>query len=455
MKTILKIGNAQAFWGDSTDAAATLLQQQPDLDYITLDYLSEVSLSIMAVQRSKDPAAGYARDFVDVVASLIPFWKQGSKVKLITNAGGLDPKRCALACAEALRAAGCFLPIGIVTGDDVLALIKSDPDRPSFENLETGESIRGKLAELSTANAYLGASPIVKALKNGAHIVITGRVADPSLTVAPCIAHYGWDWKDYDRIAQATLAGHLIECGTQATGGISTEWLEIPDIVNIGFPFVEVEESGAFVITKPPLSGGRVSLRTVKEQMLYEIGDPSAYLSPDVTLSLLNVSLEDQGENRVKVMGAKGRAPPPTLKVSATYRDGYKAEGMLALFGRNAKAKARRCGEMILERVKLAGFDLERTCIECLGGGDLVPGIESSTSEPLECMLRICIADHRLEALECFSRQIAPMVTAGPPGTTGYTTGRPRIRPVFGYWPCLVNAEDVRPHVEAMENTNE
>lgn len=451
MQKKLKIGNAQAFWGDSVDAAATLLRQQPDLDYITMDYLSEVSLSIMAVQKEKDGNTGYARDFVEVIDSLASFWRQGSKVKVISNAGGLDPKRCALACIEKLRQANCsHLIIGVVTGDDVLSIIRADPSRQTFENLESGESMLGRVAELATANAYLGAKPIVEALLAGADIVITGRVADPSLTVAPCVAHFGWEWNDHDRVAQATLAGHLIECGTQATGGISTDWLDIPDAVNMGFPFVEVEENGRFVITKPPLTGGRVDIKTVKEQLLYEIGNPEAYLSPDVTVSFLGVALHEDGQDRVAISGAKGHPPPSTLKVSATYRDGFKAEGLLAIFGRQARTKAHRCGEMVLQRVSQAGYALERSCVECIGGGDVVPGIKKG-AEPLECMLRICVADHRLEALECFSRQIAPLVTCGPQGTTGYTTGRPHIRPVFGYWPCLINAAEVTPHIELIE----
>lgn len=447
---MIKIGNAQAFWGDSGEAPANLLKQQPDLDYLTLDYLSEVSLSIMAVQRAKDPKSGYARDFVEVVKSLIPFWRNGSKVKIITNAGGLDPQRCALACAEVLRSNGCPpMRIGIVSGDDILQLIKIDSKNARFNNLESGESITKILPNLSTANAYLGAKPLVEALKLGADIVITGRVADPSLTVAPCVAHFGWSWEDYDRLAQATVAGHLIECGTQVTGGIYTQWMQISDAANLGFPVIEMSENGSFVVTKPIDSGGMVSLETVKEQLLYEIGDPGMYLSPDITLSFLSVSLKSAGKDRVQVLGAKGKAPPSTYKVSATYRDGYKAEGTLAIFGNDCKAKAKRCGEVVLERVRKAGYELERTCIECLGTGDVVPGVWSA--EPLECVLRVCVADHRLEAMECFTKQMAPLVTSGPPATTGYTTGRPRIRPIFGYWPCLIDAGAIAPIVEIME----
>lgn len=452
MKKTLKIANAQAFWGDRSDAAEALLRQQPDLDFITLDYLSEVSMSIMAVQREKDPNAGYARDFIDVILSLIPFWKQGSKVKIITNAGGLSPQRCGLACVEALKKANCeHIRVGIVTGDDVLTIIQNHPDRSSFENLDTGESIAGIASELVTANAYLGSKPIVDALDMGLSIVITGRCADPSLTVAPCVSHFGWRWDDYDRIAQATVAGHLIECGTQVCGGISTDWLELEDLMNFGFPFVEVEEDGSFIITKPAMTGGVVDLRTVKEQLLYEIGDPNSYLSPDVTVSFLSLILKDLGDNRVSITGAKGRSPQETLKVSATYKDGYKTEAFLAIFGRHAKKKAQKCGEIILEHAAQAGYALERSSIECLGTGAVVPIALATECEPLECILRISAADHRFEALEYLTKLIAPMVTSGPQGTTGYTSGRPQIRPVFGYWPCLITATEVTPHVETVE----
>jgi len=447
MKKTIKIGNAQAFWGDNCFGPATLLQQQPDLDYLTLDYLSEVSLSIMAAQRAKDPSLGYARDFIDIIKSLIPFWKNGNVVKLIANAGGLEPKRCALACADALHSAGISKKIAIVCGDDVLSLIKNDPANPLFNNLETKEPVSRIFDRMQTANAYLGGWPIADALIRGADIVITGRVADPSLTVGPCIAHFGWSREDYDLLAQATVAGHLIECGTQVTGGISTDWLEISDPANIGFPFVEMNVDGSFVITKPRASSGIVSLATVKEQLLYEIGDPNNYLSPDVTVSFLSLVLGNDGKNRISVKGAKGSAPPPTYKVSATYTNGYKVEGTLAIYGQDARQKAVRCGEVILERVKQAGFSLNDSIIECIGTGDVV-SLNHKDNQVNECMMRVCAVDNNMAALKCLAKQIAPMVTCGPPGTTGYTGGRPPVRPVFGYWPCLVATTALVPRVE-------
>lgn len=446
MKKKIKIGNAQAFWGDEEGAAATLLQQVPDLDYLTLDYLSEVSLSIMAIQRTKNPQSGYARDFVNVVQSLAPFWKQGSKVKVVTNAGGLEPLKCAEACAEALQKCGCSgIKIGVVYGDDILNLLKGNPEAALFNNMDNGMPLTTIKERLVTANAYLGAAPIVTVLNQQADIVITGRTADPSLTVAPCIAHFGWAPHDYDRIAQATLAGHLIECGTQVTGGISTNWMQLPYASHFGFPFVEMEENGEFLIAKPEQSHGRVNMETVKEQMLYEIGDPDAYLSPDVKMSLLSVTLETK-DYGIAIKGAKGKAPPATYKVSATYQDGYRAEGSLIIFGNDAREKAKRSAQMILERVKECGYQLERSCIECLGSGDVVGGV-AGCQNTLECVLRICVADQREDAVECFAKQIAPLVTCGAPGTTGYTGGRPHVRPIFGFWPCLIDRTLVEPKV--------
>jgi len=457
-KPQIKIGNAQGFWGDSVDAPARLVSQQPDLDYLTLDYLAEVSMSILASQRERDPTAGYARDFVEVVRSLIPLWQKGSKVRVISNAGGLNPHGCAKACAEVLHEAGIrSMKIGVVTGDDVLPLLKAAGTNGGaksklFANLETGESLTKVSGALVTASAYLGAQPIAKALTAGAEILITGRVADPSLTVAPCVAEFGWDWNDHDRIAGATIAGHLIECGAQVTGGISTDWLQIPDPANIGFPIVEVSSDGTCVVTKPKGTGGLVNERTVKEQLLYEIGDPDNYLSPDVTVSFLSLQVREEKKNRVRVGGARGRPPTSSYKVSASYRDGFWAQGMLTIFGRNAVAKARRSGDVILKRVREAGYELQRSLVECVGAGACMPGLldRSIEAELLETLLRVTVADPRREAVERFTKEMSPLICGGPQGVTGYAAGRPRVHPVFGYWPCLVDKKELNPQMDIL-----
>ena len=420
----LKIANASGFWGDQPDAALRLVTGQPDLDFITFDYLAEVSLSIMAIVRAKDPGAGYARDFVDVVRSLCPYWTGGGKARLVSNAGGLDPEACARACLGVLREAGLArLKVAVVAGDDVLRSLKSAPK--GFENLETGAPLSTVSPRLVTANAYLGAGAIADALRAGADIVVTGRVADPSLTVGPCMAHFKWKKADYGRLAGATVAGHLIECGTQACGGFSTDWLDLPGNGEIGFPVVEVSADGSCIVTKPAGTGGAVTGQTVKEQLLYEIGDPGRYLSPDVTVSFLTLRVDEAGPDRVRVSGAGGRAPTDSYKVSATYRDGYKAHGTITVFGHDAVRKARQAGDGILARLRTAGFAYREHLVETV--------------------LRVSVAADTREPVERFTREIAPLVTCGPQGVTGYATGRPSVLPLFGYWPCLVDRSAVRP----------
>ncbi len=442
----LKIANASGFWGDQPDAASRLVAQQPDLDYLTLDYLAEVSLSIMAITRAKDPTASYARDFIEVVQSLGKFWQSGGQTKIVTNAGGLDPHACGAAVKAELAKAGLSaLKVAVVSGDDVLPLVQRGG--PEFNHLETGHALATVADRLVTANAYVGADTIAAALQAGAQIVVTGRVADPSLTVGPCCAHFGWNAEDYDRLAGATVAGHLLECGTQACGGFSTDWLELPGAHDIGFPIAEVSVDGSCVITKPGGTGGAVTVPNVKEQLLYEIGDPGNYLSPDVTVSFLTLRVEQVAANRVKVSGATGRPPPPSYKVSATYRNGFKAHGLLTVFGEQAVTKARRAGEGMLRRLKAAGCHYRETLVECLGTGASVGGIvrRGTDADFIETVLRVSVAADTPEPVRRFTREIAPLVTCGPQGVTGYASGRPKVLPVFGYWPCLIARRAVQP----------
>jgi len=423
-----------------------MLAREPERDYLTMDYLAEVSMSILALQRESDPEAGFARDFVDVVRSLVPYWSSGGRCRLIANAGGLNPQGCANACRAVLKDAGCrSLTIGIVSGDDVLeavcATATAKESSGEFRNLDTGVSISNVSGRLVTANAYVGAAPIVEALTAAADIVITGRVADPSLVVAACIQHFGWSGDDFNELAGATVAGHLIECGTQVTGGISTDWLDVPNPAHLGFPIVEVSSDGSCVVTKPNDSGGRVTGMTVKEQLVYEIGDPANYLSPDATVSFLSLDVDDLGDNRVKVSGAIGSPPPTTLKVSATYRDGFRAAGTLTIVGRHAAEKARRCGELVLQRVREAGVELRDSVVECVGSP---PGTQT--------VLRVAVEAEKREAVERFTRELMPFITAGPQGTTGYAEGRPRVHPVIRFWPCLISRDEVIPRVEAISS---
>ncbi len=457
MSRPVRIGNAHGFWGDRIEAAAEMLAAEPELDYVTLDFLAEVSMSLLAVQRSRDPEAGWPRDVVEVVRSLTPYWRSGGRCRLITNGGGLNPAACARACQQVLTAAGCGdRVIAIVDGDDVLEQLRAETiDAPLRRNLDTNEPLSSVRDRLVTANAYLGAQPVAEALALGADIVITGRVADPSLTVAACAHFHGWAWDDWPRLAGATVAGHLIECGAQVTGGISTDWLMVPNVDRIGFPIVEVAEDASFVVTKPRGSGGGVTEQTVKEQLVYEIGDPGAYLSPDVTVSFLSLQVAQEADDRVRVHGASGRPAPPTYKISATYRGGFRAAGELTICGVDAVAKAQRAGHAVLARLQQDGATFRELVVECLGAGACHPrGVDAATTADLtETVLRIAVADDSRDAVERFSRELMPLITAGPPGTTGYAAGRPRVQPVFRYWPCLIERDRVTPRVEVLPRT--
>ena len=452
MKSIIRVGNAQAFWGDRPSAALELLTQAPDLDFLTMDYLAEVSMSILAGQRERDATRGFAQDFVDVVAGLAAYWAAGGRCRLIANAGGLNPIGCARACAAALEKAGCrSLKIGVVTGDDVLPmLLSSDSSGEAFQNLDSQVALSHIRERLVTANAYMGCNGIVQALQAEANIVITGRVADPSMVVAPCVYAFGWDLTDWDRLAGATVAGHLLECGTHVTGGISTDWLDVPDRTHLGFPIAEIQNDGTCTITKSESSGGRVTVETVKEQLIYEIGDPGQYLSPDVEASFLHLEVTQTGTNRVAVRGATGRPCPSTLKVSATYRDGFRAAGMLTIFGHDSVSKARRCGEIVLQRLQEAGYVYSDTIVECLGNAESVPldHLTTRSDKSFETILRIAVESDDRQAVEQFTREIMPLVTAGPQGTTGYGEGRPRVHGVIRYWPCLIESSQVSSQVQ-------
>jgi hypothetical protein len=316
-----------------------------------------------------------------------------------------------------------------------------------FANLDTGRPLADVRARVVSANAYLGSPPIAEALRQGASIVITGRVADAALTVGPVTHEFDWKWDDWDRLSAASVAGHLLECGAQATGGLWCNWRET-DLAGVGYPLAEVGPDGSFVLTKPEGTGGAVNRETVSEQILYEVGDPAAYLTPDVTADFTSVTLTEESKDRVRVTGARGRPAPAAYKVSIAYRDGFLASGTLVIAGPGAPDKARRCGEMLLERLRRAGAPPERSHIECLGAGDSLPGVLPRPADAPEVVLRVAVHDARRAVVERFTKEFAPLVTSGPPGVTGYTTGRPAVREVFAYWPALVPRDLVRAEVQ-------
>jgi hypothetical protein len=444
----LRIGNGCGFWGDSVDAPI-LLAEQGRLDYLTLEYLAELTMSILALQKQKNPQAGYAHDFLEVLGRLGPLLQQQPGLKIITNAGGMNPAACAAEARKVLGQVGLEgYKIGVVSGDDLLPQLDAllDAGHP-FTNLDTGKSLAEVRRKVVSANVYFGARPIVAALQAGAQIVITGRVADASLTVAPALHEFGWKWEDWQRLGAATVAGHLIECGAQATGGLWTHWAEAPDLANVGYPIAEFREDGEFRLTKPTNTGGRVNRETVTEQLLYEVGDPAAYLTPDVVADFTSVELHEEAKDVVRVRTARGKPATDSYKVSIAYRDGYTASGTLAIFGENAAQKARISGQMILERLKRAGCTFARSHIECIGANAVVPGVVPPPASQYEVMLRVAVHDPNRAAIDRFSKEFAPLVTSGLPATTGYTTGRPQVREVFAYWPALLAKTAVQPVV--------
>jgi hypothetical protein len=444
----LRIANAAGFLGDNLDAPRRLVESA-EVDYLTLEHLAELTLSILARLRQKDPNAGFATDFIDVLGSLTPAIKSQSQLKIVTNAGGMNATSCTRAAATLLAAAGLGgTPIAVVTGDDLLPYLdKLKTSGCDFTNLDTSQPIKELKHAIVSANAYLGAQPITTSLAQQARIVITGRVADASLTLGPAMHEFGWASNDWNRLAGASVAGHLIECGAQVTGGLYRHW-ESLDLTNVGYPIAELAEDGSCVITKPANTGGAVTRETVIEQLVYEIGDPAHYLTPDVDVDFTTVEVEQLANNRVAVRDAKGRPATDTYKVSLAYHDGYTASGQLLIYGRDCITKARACGEMILQRVANAGFNFRQANIETLGAGDSVPGSHTLPNDLCEVMLRVSIEDPRKEAVERFTKEFAPLITSGPPGIAGYASGRPTVRPVFAYWPTLVPKSLVEPKVE-------
>jgi hypothetical protein len=437
MKELVRIGCGAGFWGDSGEGPKQLVESG-EIDYLILDYLAEITMSLLARARAKDPATGYATDFPDVIARLAPTIK-AKGVRVVTNAGGVNPKACREVIAAKLKAAGVELRIAIIEGDDLLpraAGLKSQDVREMFN----GGAFPDKPWSI---NAYLGALPIAAALDAGADIVLTGRCVDSALALGPLGHEFGWKADQYDLLSAGSLAGHVIECGTQATGGIVTDWkTTVEDWDRMGFPIAECRKDGSFVVTKPSGSGGRVAPETVAEQIVYEIGDPAAYLLPDVTCDWRNLNLKQAGPDRVEVTGARGSAPTSSYKVSATYQDGFRATGTMMIGGPDAAARAEATGQAILRRTrtlfgqrKLA--DYLRTDIEVLGA-EANWGANARAGGTREVVLKLAVHHADKNALEIFSREFIPSATSMAQGITGFAGGRPNVTPLVRLFSCLV-----------------
>lgn len=440
---IVRIGCASGFWGD-TSVAARQLVQSGQIDYLVFDYLAEVTMSILAGQRMKDPAAGYAKDFIRVLQPLLPAIKQQG-IKVVANAGGLNPAGCRQALLAAAEAAGVAIKVGIVEGDNLASRAAELQSMPAWDQYGgEGESFPSRPVSI---NAYLGATPVKSALGAGVDVVITGRCVDSAVVLGPLMHEFGWDEQAYDLLSAGSLVGHILECGAQCTGGNFTDWESVPDYAHMGFPIAECAADGSFTVTKPDNTGGLVSEATVAEQMVYEIGDPRQYMLPDVVCDWTQVSIQQQAQNRVLVSGALGLSPTPEYKVSATYMDGFRATGMLMVGGIDAAKKAHTVANAIVERcneifaaMSMAPFS--EVNIEALGAEDTY-GAHARTASTREVFLKIAVKHPDKKALVIFSGEIAPAATGMTPGITGYFGGRPKVSPVIRLFSTRIAKADV------------
>lgn len=454
MKDFIRIASGQGFWGDLPNAPVNQAKKGP-IDYLVMDYLAEVTMSIMQKQKMRNPEWGYARDFVGVVEQVLPEI-QNDGIKVISNAGGVNPKACKDEILKIAKEKGYHnLKVAVVDGDDILEnideLIAAGHE---LKNMEDGRPVSEVKDELLSANVYFGCHPIVEALKMGADVIITGRVTDTGLTLAPMIHEFGWEANDLDKMAIGTIAGHIIECGAQVSGGNFTDWEKVEDFVDIGFPIIEAYPNGDFVVTKHENTGGLVSEMTVKEQLLYEIGDPSEYITPDVIADFTSVQVEETGPNRVKITGIKGHPDTPTYKVSASYNDGYKLSSTLVYSWPDALKKAIKGAEILEKRAEALGLNFDEFHKEYIGynGTDEKPITEEALNTEFdEIQIRISVSGPSKNDLNRFGMELAPLILTGPSGVTGFAGGRPKASGVVAYWPALLDKEAVTPQVTLYE----
>ena len=436
----IKIANGQGFWGDSIDAPVKLIKSG-EIDYLTLDYLAEVTMSIMQRQKLKNPKMGYARDFVKLIEENIDDIINNN-IKIIANAGGVNPKACSEEIIEICKKKNIDLKIGIIEGDDIFPnidnLISAGAE---FKNMDTGEDFSDIRNKLYSANVYIDSFNVSKALDMGAQIVLSGRVTDPGLALGPMIHEFKWSKNDYDFLAGGTLAGHIIECGAQCTGGNFTNWENVPDLANIGYPIIEIDKKSKFSVYKLKNTGGIINRESVSEQILYEMGDPKNYISPDVKVDFTSFEINDNNDDSVSIDSVNGYPPTDTFKVSISYFAGYKATGQLTISGPKAIEKAILTADIIFTRLKNAGYTYEDTKTELLGLNSCHLDIVNVNDEPNEVVLRLSVKDSNKDKVNRFGMEIAPVITSGPPGITGFAGGRPKAQPIVAYWPTLISKE--------------
>jgi hypothetical protein len=450
---VVRVASGQGFWGDWLEAPRRQVEGG-QIDYLMLDYLAEVTMSILQKQKERDPRMGYARDFIGAMESVFPAVAERG-VKVIANAGGVNP----VACAEALLAAASKhgvrgkIRIGVVTGDDILArLDELLAAGHELNNMDTGAPLSSIRDRVMSANAYIGSEPIVEALARGANVVVIGRSTDTALTMAPLRHEFGWAADDWDKMASGIIAGHILECGAQSSGGNCLhEWRTIPDLANVGYPIAEASADGTFVITKHAGTGGRVSVPSVTEQLVYEMGDPHAYITPDVVADFTSIQLEADGENRVRVHGITGGPPTPFLKVSIAYRAGYKAVGSLVYAWPDAMEKAQMADRILRERLENLGLTFDQILTEFVGTTSTHGALAGDGRDAPEVMFRIGVRGEDRAAVERFTREIVPLVLNGPPSVTGFAGGRPKVEEIVAYWPALLDKRAVSTAVTIME----
>jgi Acyclic terpene utilisation family protein AtuA len=452
MKTI-RIANGQGFWGDWLEAPVQLVERGP-IDYLTLDYLAEITMSIMQKQKSRDPNAGYARDFLHVISRVLPACLENN-IKVVANAGGVNPDACVAGLAEVVKKLGLTgrVKVGVVSGDDIMDRLDELIGRGiELKNMETGEPLSSIRDRVQSANVYFGGAPIADALDRGAQIVVTGRCTDTGLALGPMIHAFKWARDDWNKVAAGTVAGHIIECGAQATGGNSqVDWQSIPDFWDIGYPIVEAGEDGTFVVTKHEGTGGRVSVATVTEQLMYEMGDPKNYITPDGIADFTTINLEQAGENRVRVSGIKGLPATDLYKVSISFLSGYKAAGGLIYAWPDAYEKAKAADAMLRRRIEKLGLKFEEVLTQFVGVDATHEGLGGKPSADLaEVMMRVGVRAQDKAPVERFTKELAPLALAGPPTVTGFGGGRPKVEEVVAYWPALIPKSAVAPKVEVI-----
>jgi hypothetical protein len=444
---MIRIACGQGFWGDWLEAPVRLVEQGP-IDYLILDYLAEVTMSILHKQRTSDPDLGYARDFPPLVGRIAERIVERG-VRVIANAGGVNP----IACAREVRRIAPELKVAVVLGDDIFERIDELLARGiDMRNMDTGEPLSTVRERVSSANAYIGAFPLAEALATGADVVISGRCSDASLAVTPMVHHFGWAEDAWDLLAAGTVAGHIVECGSQCTGGnCQVDWTSIPDLANIGYPIIEMEADGSFAITKHPGTGGRVDSHVVKEQLLYEVHDPSRYITADCIADFTTIRLRDDGSDRVRITDVKGAAHTPFLKVSMSYSAGWKAIGSLVYSWPQAIEKARAADAIVRARLDQLGLHFDEIYTEFFGWNACHGGVAHPSEDPPEIQLRIGVRSCDRNAVDRFTRELIPLVLSGPPTGTGYGDGRPAVREVVAYWPALVPREHITTHVEVVD----